>query len=364
MKQKHTAKRKLTRHFLLLQGPKSPFFANLAQDLRREGCKTTKINFNAGDALFYGTEAIEYKHSLRNWAGYVSDIAKIRGITDLVVFDDKNPIHADAIAEFKKQELNVHVFAAPYFDNDHITLESDGTNANSALPREPMFYMRTPTIHKDLEPVGIPNSVLMRKVYEMSYALVTKKFAIPFSPLSALKQFALQKALRGKKYFVARLEADEVHRAKEIIASFAKHTTDAALVICAPSKVETDEKRVLQLRDADLPKLVRGAEGMIVAGSTDGIIALENEKPLVALDAALFNFAGLTNQSKLLGFWHRRVAANPSLYGKFKNHIAAKTQVNGDFFSYNGRKLASQIAAQNIIQSGNFALGNNVSENV
>lgn len=42
------------RNVLLLQGPVGPFFSRLAHDLELAGASVHKVNFNAGDSLFYG----------------------------------------------------------------------------------------------------------------------------------------------------------------------------------------------------------------------------------------------------------------------------------------------------------------------
>lgn len=365
MNNKHSAKRKSTRHFLLLQGPKSPFFAKLANELASQSYKTTKINFDASDRFFYGGEAIEYPHTLSSWASYIRDLTKIRGITDLIVFDDKNPIHADAIEALKEDGISIHVFADSYFDNDHITLENTGTNANSPLPREPMFYMRTPTIHSDSKPATLRQSAFMQALYSVIDSIICKTNLGKniFRTSNSLKQAGLQLALRGKKYFVVSLADDEADKVDEIVASFSEHTKDEVLVVNSPVKPRACA-RVLHIANANLPKLLKKADGMIVGGSNDGILALESGTPLLALNPAIFNFAGLTNQSKLLGFWYRRVPANPSLYGKFKNYVAAKTQVNGGFYGRTATALAVKNSAKHIIDGVNIAVGNNVSENV
>ena len=45
------------RRVLLLQGPIGPFFRRLARFLEQHGTDVFKINFNAGDALFYTAAA-------------------------------------------------------------------------------------------------------------------------------------------------------------------------------------------------------------------------------------------------------------------------------------------------------------------
>ena len=360
MNQVKTNKRKSARHFLLLQGPQSTFFSVLAKKLRSQNFRTTKINFNESDELFYGKKAIRYNYSDKNWASYISDIARMQGVTDIVLFNEKTPQHASAVSELRKQGLGIHIFDDGYFGNQQISLRSQD------FPQEPMFYMRAPTIHFDeeIEKTGFS----LQKLQHIKAALASRELPA-ISPLTlarGLQQTYLQHALRDKNFFIAHLEETELHLADEIIASFAEHTNNTALVLSVPRKVKVREAKhhVFQLITPNLGTLIQNAEGLIVGSSNAGFIALENEKPLLALGDSIFNFAGLTNQSKLLGFWHRRVSANPTLYSKFKNHLCAKTQVNGSFYSQKGIKMAAEKAASQIIESGDFVSRNNVSENV
>src|SRR5262249_36637670 len=50
---------------LLLQGPAGPFFRRVARRLARLGCSVTKVNFNAGEDLYFrGPEVVRYTGSL------------------------------------------------------------------------------------------------------------------------------------------------------------------------------------------------------------------------------------------------------------------------------------------------------------
>ena len=59
------------RRFLFLQGPISPFFAELAAGLRALGHRTRRINLCLGDRLFWqGGEATDYRGRARGLAGF------------------------------------------------------------------------------------------------------------------------------------------------------------------------------------------------------------------------------------------------------------------------------------------------------
>jgi len=51
----------------LLQGPVGPFFSRLAHDLQLAGARAFKVNFNAGDPLFYRPGGFPFKGATADW---------------------------------------------------------------------------------------------------------------------------------------------------------------------------------------------------------------------------------------------------------------------------------------------------------
>jgi capsular polysaccharide export protein len=60
-----------------------------------------------------------------------------RGITDLVLFGDCRPMHMVAHQMARLVGVRVHVFEEGYIRPNWLTLERDGVNGNSSLPRDP-----------------------------------------------------------------------------------------------------------------------------------------------------------------------------------------------------------------------------------
>ena len=54
----------------LLQGPVGPFFSRLAHDLELAGARVSKVNFNAGDRLFYRRGAFSYRGAMADWPAW------------------------------------------------------------------------------------------------------------------------------------------------------------------------------------------------------------------------------------------------------------------------------------------------------
>ena len=56
------------RRTLLLQGPMGPFFERLAVTLSAHGQQVWKVNFNAGDDLFFrGGQVIRFREPMELW---------------------------------------------------------------------------------------------------------------------------------------------------------------------------------------------------------------------------------------------------------------------------------------------------------
>jgi capsular polysaccharide export protein len=137
------------RHFLLLQGPRSPFFARLGAALLGAGQSVTKVHFNGGDHLYWQGLLGEHrkiptqscKASAQGLPTFYADLLQRTGATDIVLFGDCRPVHRPAIDLAKNRSIRVHVFEEGYFRPDWVTLEQDGVNGNTSLPQDTEWYL-------------------------------------------------------------------------------------------------------------------------------------------------------------------------------------------------------------------------------
>ena len=131
------------RSFLFLQGVASPFFACLADRLLSAGHLVFRINFNGGDmAYWFGKPSWRFREKVDELPAFLDNKIRIFGITDIVLFGDRRPIHRPSIEWAKQQGIRIHVFEEGYFRPYWVTLERDGVNAHSLLPRDPDWYWR------------------------------------------------------------------------------------------------------------------------------------------------------------------------------------------------------------------------------
>ncbi len=88
------------RVFLFLQGPHGPFFHKLGKMLCRAGATVWRVGFNAGDRAFWRDRSsyIPYRGTVDDWPEEFSRILTDKAVTDIVLYGDTRPIHAEAVA--------------------------------------------------------------------------------------------------------------------------------------------------------------------------------------------------------------------------------------------------------------------------
>ncbi|MEO0503706.1 MAG: capsule biosynthesis protein CapA, partial [Pseudomonadota bacterium] len=142
-----------TRVFLFLQGPHGPFFHRLGAMLRRAGATVWRVGFNAGDRAFWFHPAsyIPYRGTAGDWPDTFTTLIADKGVTDIVLYGDVRPVHAEAVAEARRRGLTVHVFEEGYMRPYWVTYERGGTNGNSRLMEMSVADMQAALALSDME---------------------------------------------------------------------------------------------------------------------------------------------------------------------------------------------------------------------
>jgi capsular polysaccharide export protein len=141
------------RRFLMLQGPHGPFFHRLAKGLRAAGAQVWRVGFNAGDrAFWFGADGyLPYRGRAEDWPQAISALLAEHGITDLVLYGDTRPIHAQAIAAARAGGVTIHVFEEGYMRPYWVTYERGGSNGHSRLMDLSVADMRRALEHSDID---------------------------------------------------------------------------------------------------------------------------------------------------------------------------------------------------------------------
>jgi capsular polysaccharide export protein len=142
-----------TRVFLFLQGPHGPFFGQLGRMLRAAGATTWRVGFNRGDAAFWPDAAsyIPFTGSTEAWPAHAAALIDEKGITDLVIYGDTRPIHAEAVRAARARGITVHVFEEGYLRPYWVTYERGGANGHSRIMELSVADMRAALEGLDLD---------------------------------------------------------------------------------------------------------------------------------------------------------------------------------------------------------------------
>ncbi len=388
----------MTRRFLFLQGVASPFFARLGDHLRAAGEHVSRLNFCGGDAAYWGRRrALSFRGDASSLNDFVERQFAQHDFTDLVLFGSRRPVHRQAIELAQKSGIRVHVFEEGYFRPNWLTLERGGVNAESPLPRDPAWYLEVdPTLprHRNGEPA--PTDIRVRAAHDLAYHLANainpllyrgyrthRPYTAPTEYAGWIRRFSRLPWYRrrderrihdllaaGRPYYLLPLQLNGDTQITlnsryggmpqlidTVLHSFAanaprdtrlvikNHPLDTGLVDYSSiiTRLERELEiagRVLYLETGNLPDLIDHASGMITVNSTAGMSALAHRCPTVVLGTAIYDLPGLTFGGRLQEFWEHHTRPDRHLFQAFRNTVIHTTQVNGDFYTNGGIRMA------------------------
>jgi len=370
------------RRFLIVTAPFGGFGRFLAQAVAARGGETVRMIFNAGDLLTWRREgALAFRDDVRRWPARVRELAN--EFTDIIVFGEGGPYNQGVLAQADSLNARVWVLENGYFRPDWITLERNGVNGSSRLPRTAEGYAGPVPALPLTRPVGkiLPHHVFNISLYHAVGSLgwaAFPRYRHPYT-VSPWRQFLghirryFSLATRPKQscdadiirargpFFIACLQregdaqllryssyADNMAFLAEVMGSFARHAPkDCRLVVknhpldpglsdlahmtrCLAVERGLDG-RVDFIDGGNLAQLCRASRGMVVNNSSAALSALGFRTPVKVLGEAFFDFAGLTDQQPVDAFWRGPVAADPGLFTAFRAHVIARSQINGNY---------------------------------
>jgi capsular polysaccharide export protein len=387
------------RRFLFLQGPISPFFAEVAAGLVARGHVVHRINLSLGDKLFWqavpgAPPALDYTDRPEDWPGFIARHLDRHRITDIVLLGEQRACHRVAIEAAQARGIAVTVTDFGYFRPDWITLERDAMGGASRFPRDPASIRALAA--------GLPRADLTERLkddfprqarWDVLYHLANL-LPWPFPhyrshhlhhPLLTYGGIGLRllrrraehahgarvlDLVRGQPYwlFAMQMETDFSIRAystyadmdtpvSEVVRSFAQHApADGQLIVkvhpldpClkrwgrripAIAAAAGVAQRVHVVHHGMLDAMLAGSRGLVTVNSTVGLRAIMLDRPAKALGRAVWDVPGLAHQGPLDTFWTEGAAPEPELRDDFLAALQATTQLRGVFYAEAGRALA------------------------
>jgi capsular polysaccharide export protein len=386
------------RSFAFLQGVCSPFFSRLADQLGIRGHRFFKINFNVGDWAYWGRRpAWNYRGPAEDFNEFLGDFYRKHEVTDQILFGDRRPVHRAAVAVGSSIGIRTHVFEEGYFRPYWITLEREGVNGHSRLPRDPQWYRE---VGRGLPDFGdgkqFQSSFSVRAIHDIAYhaagfwnPLFYPRYRT-HAPTNAAYEylgyaqrlpllrfhkrrddFVVSSLIRdGTPFFFLPLQLssdaqildhssfkDMVGVMEFVMNSFAAHAPAQAKLVIKNHPLDTGQidysessrslakqrdiaGRVIYIETGDLNVLLRHARGTVTVNSTVGALALGLDCPTMTLGKPIYDLPGLTYQGGLDNFWSGFEAPDATLFRCFRNTVIHTTQINGGFYSREGIALA------------------------
>ena len=376
------------RSFLFLQGPPGPLFHLLALALGDRGIKVYRINLSGGDRGDWPGEAIDFRGLFSDWPGFFDRILGEQGITDLLMFGDCRPCHVAAHGIAGSRGVRIHVLEEGYLRPDWMTLERDGVNALSPLPRDPEHILAAAALLNEPKPLPPITASFRRRARDSyTYYLNVLFGALRFpgyrnhrstpilveglgwlwkllgQPRRARRAALVLRQLADRPMFVLPLQlsgdyqirahscfADMQSAASYVIESFAAHAPPANHLLLKAHPLDCGffdwarftrlqacrhgiEGRLHHVDGGELEGMARAARGMVCVNSTSATLALALDKPVCAIGEAIYAMPGLTHQGHLDDFWRAPTPPLPGLYPAFKRVLLDRCLVRGGLSS-------------------------------
>lgn len=387
------------RHFLFLQGPHGPFFHKLAGMLRKAGADVSRVGFNAGDRAFWfrAPGYIPFQGDHDTWPDTFRSIVADKGITDIVLYGDVRPIHAQAIDIANELGLTVHVFEEGYMRPYWVTYERGGTNGHSRLMDMSIEKMQKDLALSDLDIPTPPahwgdmrHHVFYGALYHWfvlfrngDYRNFRKHRELPLSsetwlytrrlllmPYIALDRRIASARIRrgGFPYHLVlmQLEHDSSFQAhspftrmeefvREVLSGFAKGAPTHHHLVFKAHPLENDRvplKRLIRsiakelgvadrlhyVRGGKLARLLDQSKSAVTVNSTAAQQVLWRGIPLKVFGQAVYSKPEFVSEQPLDAFFAAPTRPDSRAYRDYRRFLLETSQVPGGFYSSKGRR--------------------------
>lgn len=387
------------RVFLFLQGPHGPFFHKLGAMLRRAGATVWRVGFNSGDrAFWFHTKSyIPYVDPADQWLSTFEQICTDKGVTDIVLYGDTRPIHAQAVAAAQARGIDVHVFEEGYMRPYWVTYERGGSNGHSRLMEMSVAQMQAALAQSDMEtplPPGHWGDMRQHVFYGALYHWfvmftnwdyrnfrphrslpVTREFTLylrrlllmPFQSLDRM-QATLRIRFGGFPYHLTLLQLEHDSSFQKhspfgtmseflevVIEGFVKGAPRHHHLVFKAHPLEDGrvplrrdvrrlarkygvKDRVHYVRGGKLARLLNDARTSVTVNSTAAQQVLWRGIPLKVFGRAVFAKPEFVSTQSLPEFFEAPTRPDSRAYKDYRRYLLETSQLPGGFYSARGRR--------------------------
>jgi capsular polysaccharide export protein len=376
---------------MLLQGPMGSFFKKLAVWLHAQSIEYHKVNFSAGDWLFFhGENTLNYHGKLSTFAAWLSQKCLELDIDALVCFGDCRFYHVEAQKVAEKLGIKFLVFEEGYIRPNYLTLELGGVNEFSKIKDKFLSYQHSFLLYdRPDHPIEVHSSysLLVKSACIFYLAWIFFFWLFPFyqhhrkiSPLAEMFYWARSFVRRSinyyiephrfldiikkydKRFYVVALQVHNDSQVRvhsdyadvkdfiiEVLESFSRHALPDQHLVFKHHPMDRGYRhyghlirtyashlnvmdRVHYVCDVHLPTLLKHSLGLVTINSTTGLQALYHEKPVKVMGRAIYHLPKLTYQGELDQFWKNPGRVNRLAYRHFRYILVHYSQLNGSYY--------------------------------
>ena len=387
------------RSFLFLQGPHGPFFYRLGKILQSAGSTVWRVGFNKGDDAFWFSNKtyIPFLDPQPQWPDRFRALVAENSVTDIVLYGDTRPIHAQAVEIANELRLRVHVFEEGYLRPYWVTYERGGTNGHSRLMKMGVDDMRAALEGLDLELPDAParwgdmrHHVFYGAIYHYFVFLrnwkyrnfrphrsvtVTQEFLLYLKRLMTMPFTAIGRAVAtwrikhgGFPYHLCLLQLEhdssfQMHSPFASMTDFLELTVEGFAagapahhhlvlkahpledgrvplrrVIKTLARAHGVENRVHYVRGGKLASLLNTARSAVTVNSTAAQQVLWRGLPLKVFGDAVYNKPEFVSTQSLAEFFVTPTRPDSRAYRDYRHYLLETSQIPGGFYSARGRR--------------------------
>ncbi len=378
---------------LLLQGPRSPFLAHLADALAARGASVRRALVCAGDELFWrGRPALRFRGRPDGWPGWLAETCRREGVTDVAGLGDGRFWHAAGYPAARAAGVRVHVFEQGWLRPGWLTVERDALGAwrpgEAALagtaPAAPVSaekgagfaaFAAMDVAHHLADLALGPWLYPHARRHELRHPVAEwagwARRAAGWPLRAAARRAALERiALADGPLFMLALQLETDFQMRrhgppgggraaleQVLDSFAAQAPRNAQLVVKPHPLDPGldpwrriiaaspaAGRVVWLDGGSAEALLPRLSGVVTVNSTLGLSALIAGVPVATLGTAVYD--GLAWRGRLGAFWHAPEAPDRARVAAFVVALAAETQVPGSFDGPGMAAGAAGVAAR------------------
>lgn len=384
----------------MLQGPHGPFFGLLADALRSAGATVWRVGFNRGDEFFWrGRKGyVPFLGRVEDWPAVCADMLATMRISDIILYGDTRPIHAQAVRLARDRGIRVHVFEEGYLRPYWATYERGGSNGHSRLMDMDVAPMRAALARSRVETPEAPahwgdlrQHVFYGAAYHFFVMAMNRRYQnfvshrgitvrqefrlhlrrLLMMPMHRLERWISTRRVRygGFPYHLVllQLEHDASFRAHSPFASqtefielclegfaagaprhhhlvFKAHPLEDGR---APVRTKIRDAarrlgvadRVHFLRGGKLANLLGAARTVVTVNSTAAQQALWRGLPLKAFGRAVYSKPEFVSHLPIEAFFATCDRPDMAAYADYRQYLLETSQVPGGFYSARGRRI-------------------------